>query len=206
VKRAAPYALFGAITIACFWKFIFLGWTLYDVGTLQRHLGTAPDEPPGWFASHRPAVDRGDTILVLPMLHRVYNEGLHHGELRLWNPHLFCGYPLYYDTLLHPFYPPNLIFHAVLPPRVAYDLLLLLHFFFSGAAMYWLLRGMGRSAPAATLAGVLWMLLGYNSLWFSAQMFLGAGVFAASSGPSPSADSRWASSSSAATASTRSTC
>jgi hypothetical protein len=67
------------------------------------------------------------------MLHRVYNEGLHHGELRLWNPHLFCGYPLYYDTLLHPFYPPNLIFHAVLPPRVAYDLLLLLHFFFSRA-------------------------------------------------------------------------
>jgi hypothetical protein len=178
VKRAWPYALFGAITLACFWKFLFLGWTLYDVGTLQRHLGTASADAPGWFASHRPAVDRGDTILVLPMLHRVYNEGLHHGELRLWNPHLFCGYPLYYDTILHPFYPPNLIFHAILPPRIAYDLLLLLHFFFSGAAMYWLLRGMGRSDAAAALGGALWMLLGYNTLWFTAQMFLGAGVFA----------------------------
>jgi hypothetical protein len=178
VNRAWPYALFGAITLACFWKFVFLGWTLYDVRTFQRHLGTLPDEPPGWFASHRPAVDRGDTILVLPMLHRIYNEGLHHGELRLWNPNLFCGYPLYYDTLLHPFYPPNLVFHAVLPPRIAYDFLLLVHFFFSGAAMYWLLRGLGRSDGAAALGGVLWMLLGYNTLWFSAQMSLGAGVFA----------------------------
>ena len=54
MKRAWPYALFGAITLTCFWKFLFLGWTLYDVGTLQRYLGTASTDAPGWFASHRP--------------------------------------------------------------------------------------------------------------------------------------------------------
>jgi enamine deaminase RidA (YjgF/YER057c/UK114 family) len=73
----------------------------------------------------------------LPVLNRLYGEGLHHGELRLWNPYLFCGYPLYNNLLVHPFYPPNLILHAILPSRIAYDLNLMLHFFFSGAVMFW---------------------------------------------------------------------
>jgi hypothetical protein len=108
------------------------------------------------------------------MLHRLYGEGLHHGELRMWNPSLFCGYPLYNNLLLIPSIRPTCSCTAVLPPRIAYDLNLLLHFFFSGAAMYALLRGMGRSMPAATLGGVLWMLIGYNSFWFSTGTFMGA--------------------------------
>jgi hypothetical protein len=168
VKRALPYLLFAAISLACFWRFLFLGWTLYDIRALEGHLGTAP----------APAVDRGDTVLVLPMLQRLYSEGLHRGELRLWNPYLFCGYPLYSDHQIHPFYPPNLAFHALLPYRGAYDLNLLLHFFFSGAAMYWLLRGSGRSPFAATLGGALWMLLGYNTHWISTGILMGASVFA----------------------------
>ena len=145
MRRSLPFLLFGAISLVCFWRYLILGWTLYDVRTLEVHLGTETAEPRGWFASHRPEGDRGDTILLLPMLHRIYNDGLHHGELRLWNPYLFCGYPLTNDTQIHPFYPPNLLLHALLPYRAAYDLGLLLHFFFSGAAMYWLLRGSGRS-------------------------------------------------------------
>ena len=178
MRRALPYLVFGAITLACFWRFLFLGWTLYDVRSLEGHLGTRTPEIPGFFAARRPPVDRGDTLLLLPMLHRIYTDGLHHGELRLWNPHLFCGYPLYNDPQIHPFYPPNLILHALLPARVAYDLNLLLHFFFAGAAMYWLLRGSGRSDGAATLGGVLWMLLGYNALWVSTGILMGASVFA----------------------------
>jgi hypothetical protein len=178
VRRALPYLLFGALTLGCFWRFLFLGWTLYDVRSLEGHLGTRTPETPGLFAAHRPPVDRGDTILLLPMLHRIYTDGLHHGELRLWNPYLFCGYPLYNDPQIHPFYPPNLLLHALLPYRIAYDLNLLLHFFFSGAAMYWLLRGAGRSDIAASLGGVLWMLLGYHALWISTGILMGASVFA----------------------------
>jgi hypothetical protein len=168
VRRALPYLVFAAIALACFWRFVFLGWTLYDVRTLDNHLGVAASD----------TRDRGDTILLLPMLHRLYTEGLHQGELRLWNPYLFCGYPITNDTQIHPFYPPNLALHALLPYRAAYDLNLLLHFFFAGAAMYWLLRGLGRSDVAATLGGVLWMLFGYNSHWVSTGVLMGASVFA----------------------------
>lgn len=178
MRRAAPYLLFGAITLVCFWRFLFLGWTLYDVRTLQDYHGTRPAEERGWFASNRPHVDRGDTILALPMLHRLYNEGLHRGELRLWNPYLFCGYPVYNDTALHPFYPPHVLLHATLPPRIAYDLGVMIHFFLAGAAFYWLLRGMGRSDVASTAGGVIWMLNGYNALWVSSNIPAGASVFA----------------------------
>ncbi|HZE98647.1 MAG TPA: hypothetical protein VE981_16590 [Planctomycetota bacterium] len=178
MRRAAPYLLYGAVTLVCFWKFLFFGWTLYDVRTLEGHLGVPAPEKTGWFEWHRPPSDRGDTVLSLPMLHRLYGEGLQHGELRLWNPYLFCGYPIYNNLLLHPFYPPNLILHALLPPRIAYDLNLLIHFFFSGAAMYGLLRGTGRSGAAATIGGLLWMLIGYNTFWFSTGTFMGASVFA----------------------------
>src|SRR6185436_4469237 len=54
VRRAAPYLLFAGLTLACFWRFLFLGWTMYDVRTLEGHLGM-PKEPPGWFESHRPS-------------------------------------------------------------------------------------------------------------------------------------------------------
>ncbi len=178
MKRAAPYLLYGAVTLICFWKFLFFGWTLYDVRTLEGHLGVPVPPKTGWFESHRPPADRGDTVLSLPMLNRLYSEGLHHGELRLWNPYLFCGYPLYNNLLVHPFYPPNMLLHALLPSRIAYDLNLLLHFFFSGTAMYWLLRGTGRSETAACIGGLLWMLVGYNSFWFSTGTFMGASVFA----------------------------
>src|SRR5258706_13844130 len=112
------------------------------------------------------------------MLNRLYNEGLHHGQLRLWNPYLFCGYPLYNNLLVHPFYPPNLLLHSVLSPEFAYDFNLLLHFYFSGAAMYWLSRGIGRIAAAGSIGVLLWSLLRYNTVWFSTGTVLRAGVFA----------------------------
>src|SRR5205814_6493311 len=107
----------------------------------------------------------------------IYNEGLKAGELRLWNPTLCCGLPIYSDPMVHPFYPPQLLLHATLPPGAAYEVFLLLHFFFSGASLYWLLRGLGRSDLASTAGGLVWMLLGYNSMWFSTGILAGVSVW-----------------------------
>lgn len=177
MKRAAPYLLFGLLTVACFWR-VLKEDTLYDMKTLEDYLGLKSTETPGWCESNRPPVNRGDTLLSLMMLHRIYNDGLHRGELRLWNPNLFCGAPLYNNLLIHPFYPPNLLLHSVEHEPFAYDINLFLHFFFSGVAMFHLLRGLGRSDVAASAGGLLWMLIGYNSFWFSTGTVMGASVFA----------------------------
>ncbi len=167
MKRAAPVLLLGALTLVCFWP-VFRGDTLYDVRTLEHYLEGRPGPAPN---------DRGDTILSLPMLHRLYGEGLHSGELRLWNPLLFCGYPAYNNLLLHPFYPPNLVLFALFPPQLAYDLGLLLHFLGSGLAMAAFLRGTGRSAAAGLVGALLWMLQGYFLYWFSPGTMQGLSVF-----------------------------
>jgi hypothetical protein len=169
--------LFGAITLAVFWNFIFRGHTFLATAVLEDHFERPEQEPPAWFKPPRPHWRIIDTVMLLPTHYGVYNEGLKAGELRLWNPYLLCGLPIYSDPMVHPFYPPNLLLHRIFSPDAAYGLALLLHFFFSGAAMFWALRTMGRSQAAATLGGVVWMLLGYHAMWFSTAILLGASVF-----------------------------
>ncbi len=177
MKRAAPYLIFAALTLAVFWKFLLLGESIYLTAVLDIHLGRPIEEPGGLFRPDPPHSGVADNILLLHTNLHLYNQGLKAGELRLWNPLLFCGYPVYSDPMVHPFYPPHLLLHALLPPDAAYEISLMLHLFFSGAAMFWALGALGRSRLAATLGGVAWMLLGYNSLWFSTSILMGVSVF-----------------------------
>ncbi len=177
MRRALPYAVFAAVTLAVFWKFLLLGHTIHAVVLLEQQLGVPAQEPPAWFPAGRPHARVADNIVLLANHLRIYNEGLKAGELRLWNPTLCCGLPIYSDPMVHPFYPPQVVLHATLPPDAAYEVFLLLHLFFSGAALYWLLRGLGRSDLAATAGGLAWMLLGYNSMWFSTGILAGVSVW-----------------------------
>lgn len=177
MRRVLPFLLFAAVTLAVFWKFLFFGHTLHAVVLLEHQLGLEIQEPSGWFRPDRPRAHVADNLILLANHLRIYNEGLKSGEFRLWNPSLCCGLPIYADPMVHPFYPPQFVLHALLPPDPAYEIFLLLHLFFSGVALYALLRGLGRSAPAATAGGVLWMLLGYNSMWFSTGILAGVSVW-----------------------------
>ncbi len=177
IHRFLPFLIFGAVTLAVFFPVLFQGKTLHPVDVIEKQRGLERQRPADWLRPERPHARVADGVVLLPTLFRVYNEGLKQGELRLWNPYLFCGYPLYADTMVHPFYPPHLLLHWIFSPGRAYDLSLLLHLFFAGASMFWLLRGIGRSRPAATAGGLAWMLIGYNSLWFSTGILEGAVVF-----------------------------
>jgi hypothetical protein len=177
MRRGFPGALFAGVTLLVFWKFLLLGHTLHNVAVLERGLGLPEQRPQGWFRPDHRRTDREDSLFLLPQQLRLYNEGLKQGEIRLWNPALFCGYPLYANPVVHPFYPPQMLVHLLFPPLPAYEIFLMLHLFFSGAAMYWLCRGLGRSAPAATAGGLVWMFFGYGSTWFSIQVLSAASVF-----------------------------
>lgn len=177
MKRAAPYLLFAGVTLAVFWRFLLFGQTMYAMAPLETQLGVMPQEPRGWFTSDLRHTRISDNLVVLAGHLRHYNEGLKANELRLWNPSLFCGLPSYANPMLHPFYPPNLVLHRLFSPDVAYELGLLLHLFFSGAAMYRLLRAVGRSALASSTGGLIWMLGGYNAMWFSTAILAGVSVF-----------------------------
>lgn len=177
MSRRLPLILFAAVALAVFAKFLCFGHTLYPVAALEVQLGRAPQSPQGWFPADDRHVRVSDGLVLLrPHLHR-YNAGLKQGELRLWNPDLACGLPTYADTLLNPYYPPQLLLHLLLPPDAAYEIYLLLHLFGSGAAMFALLRALGRSDPAAGAGALAWMLLGYHAVWFSTGILAGVSVF-----------------------------
>src|SRR5262245_16669540 len=143
----------------------------------ESQLGRAPQETRAWFSSDLPHTRISDNVVVLAGHLRLYNEGLKANELRLWHPGICCGLPTYANPMLHPFYPPNLVLHRIFAPATAYELSLMLHLFFSGTAMYLLLRGAGRTEIAASAGGLLWMLGGYNAMWFSTAILAGASVF-----------------------------
>lgn len=177
VKRAAPCLLFAAVTVAVFWKFLFFGSTLYAMSALEAQLGKTPQEPSGWFKSEYRHTRVSDNLALLAMHLRIYNEGLHENRLALWNPYLFCGLPTTADPMIHPFYPPNMLLHRVWGPDTAYQLGAMLHLFFSGVSMHLLLRSRGRTILGATVGALVWMLGGYNAMWFSTTILAGVSVF-----------------------------
>jgi hypothetical protein len=168
VTRWQPFALFAGAALLATGPGLVGTRTLFDATTMRAHRGEPA--PPGW-------EERGDTAFLLPMLLDLYNEGLHRNELALWNPRLFCGYPLTSDPMVHAFYPPQILLHRLLPVHGAYHGFLFLHLFFAGASLALLLRALGRSEGAVAAGGLLAQLFGYSAHWFSTGILAGTLVF-----------------------------
>lgn len=87
-----------------------------------------------------------------------FNE-LRHGNLPLWNPHLFSGFPFFagfQSALLYPF---NSIF-LFLPVGTAINVSIVSHVFSTGLFMYLWASFRGLTPPAALFAGLLLMFCG----------------------------------------------
>jgi hypothetical protein len=83
---------------------------------------------------------------------------LRHGDLPLWNPHLFCGAPFlggFQSALL---YPPNWMY-CFLPAERAFNIDVALHVWFSGVFMLAWLNYL-RLRPVAALLGAMVFMLG----------------------------------------------
>lgn len=81
-------------------------------------------------------------------------------ELPLWNPHNYSGIPLLATLQPGIFYPPHLLY-LILPFNVAWNWVIILHFFFSGLATYTLLRYLRVSKAGAIVGATIFMLSGY---------------------------------------------
>lgn len=104
-------------------------------------------------------------------------ESLRCGELFLWNPRMFCGWPAVGDPQLGTFYPLRLLLLRLLPPLRALDLLILLHYFGAGVAMFALARQWGLRDAGAIVSSLTWMLCGPQAVWIKYAGGLCASVF-----------------------------
>ena len=95
------------------------------------------------------------------LLHRSAQE---HGELPLWNPYQFCGYPFVGNGQSAMFYPPNWLFFLIHPLK-GLAVSACLHTILAGLFTFGLCRCLGLRAEACALAGVAFALGGFMVSW-----------------------------------------
>ncbi|MCE5340289.1 MAG: DUF2079 domain-containing protein [Planctomycetaceae bacterium] len=86
-------------------------------------------------------------------------EQLRHGNLALWNPHVYCGIPFFGGFQSALLYPLNFLF-MILPPARAFNVSIVLHIILTGLFMFLWARHRGLKPQACFFSAVLLMFCG----------------------------------------------
>ncbi len=89
-------------------------------------------------------------------LYRYIQDELSSGRLPLWMPYENLGQPLLGNPAAGVFYPPKLLFFLPFDFTTIYQLFIVAHVFLAAATMYRLVRSLGQSEAAATLASIVY--------------------------------------------------
>jgi hypothetical protein len=87
-------------------------------------------------------------------------ESIKHGIFPLWNPYQFSGHPFFANPQHAILYPFNGLFF-LLPFDVAFNGIIILHFFLGGFFTYLFLRDLKVNSTGALISGLIFMLSGY---------------------------------------------
>ena len=93
------------------------------------------------------------------------------GEVPLWNPYAFSGYPQAANLQTGAFYPLNALF-LVLDPKIAWTILIIFQPLLSFLFMYLFLRTLKLSKPASVFGSLVFMGMTFELLWLE-QMVIG---------------------------------
>mgnify|MGYP005839267931 FL=1 len=87
-------------------------------------------------------------------------ESLKHWDFPLWNPYQFAGHPFFANPQHAILYPLNSLF-LLLPFDLAFNTIIILHFFLGGLFTYFLLKDLNANTAGALISGLIFMLSGY---------------------------------------------
>ena len=87
-------------------------------------------------------------------------ESLKNGDFPLWNPYQFSGHPFFANPQHAVLYPLNSLFF-LLPFDLAFNAIIILHFFLGGLFIYFLLKDLNVNTTGALISGLIFMLSGY---------------------------------------------
>ncbi len=103
-------------------------------------------------------------------------ESIKRGDFPLWNPYQFSGQPFFANPQHAILYPFNWLFFA-LPFDMAFNMIILLHFFLGGFLTYLFLRDLKSTLSGAFIGGLIFMLSGYLLSVHSLLTILLSGVW-----------------------------
>lgn len=87
-------------------------------------------------------------------------ESIKHGDFPLWNPLQFTGHPFLANPQHAMLYPLNSLFF-LFPFDIAFNIIIILHFFLGGLFTYFFLRDLKVSLTGSLISGLIFMLSGY---------------------------------------------
>ena len=105
-----------------------------------------------------------DTYLFYEPLGRWVAEQLRAGNVPLWIPSIFGGYPVFADGELGVLYPPNLLVVPFIPVELGMAVMRALHLFLASAFMLAFLRVLGVGRWGALVGG---LVFGYGSFFIT---------------------------------------
>jgi hypothetical protein len=103
----------------------------------------------------------GDPICKNYPLKLLYGRILQDGELPLWDPYEFAGFPFLGNIETGVLYPPNLIFYWLFSAETAYNLIYVLHFALAAFFTFSYVRLLGIGRLPAFLAGLVFGFTGF---------------------------------------------
>lgn len=154
-------ALLLAVTLALFFRFVFLGQALVPGDVLatwypwKHHAGEV--------VPHNPLLS--DVVDTFYPQDAYYVSQLRQGVVPLWDPTILGGHPSLANGWSAELYPPRLALLALFPQWVAHGLYLMLHAFLAGLFSLLLLRRLGAGRLGALVGALAWMLNGYVMVW-----------------------------------------
>lgn len=86
---------------------------------------------------------------------------LRKGQIPLWTPYLFSGFPLFAEGQEGVFYPLNALLFLFLPAYVAANYSVVLHFFLAGLFMYLYLRVIKADRSSSLISAITFMFSGH---------------------------------------------
>ncbi len=151
-----------AATSVLFWWPCLLGGKVPVTAVYQQQMSPfgAPQSPPprAWDAL------LWDSMAQFYPWRVLLQRGLRSGELPLWNPHQYCGYPFVGNGQSALFYPPNWLL-LIVDAKYFLGLSLALHWFLAGVLTFFLARTLRLRPAAALVAGLLYQSSGFMIAW-----------------------------------------
>ena len=87
-------------------------------------------------------------------------DSIKHGSFPLWNPYQFSGQPFFANPQHGMIYPLNSLFF-LFPFDIAFNTIIILHFFLGGLFTYLFLKDLKVNSAGALISGLIFMLSGY---------------------------------------------
>ena len=118
----------------------------------------------------------GDMLYENYMWKVLLRRAVAEGQWPLWNPHSFCGHPIYATGQASTFYPLNAIF-AILPLPHAFVVFTGLHLWLAGVLTFVFLRRIGVSGFGAAVGGLSFAFCGFFAMRLIWPMLLGSAIW-----------------------------